>query len=207
MFNTRNQVKVALISFFLVCSFVFATDYYMQNFFPIGFTGFEHTGYWGGSNNQDGSPYPDGYEYGTWAAESLLLAKTKCNFIGCADACQQYYLLASPSDTLRRDFYNKVCLPSGIMLATNLAYTVKRVDMNGDGDINDLNEHYGSHSIHWSTIFRSYNRGSYGGPPFALSHRKASTGRFFTNNSIVGHAGGFKGVKDRCQRGTYKLGS
>jgi len=32
-----------------------ATDYYKQDFFPIGFTGFEFTGWW----TSEGQPYPD----------------------------------------------------------------------------------------------------------------------------------------------------
>lgn len=82
-------IKKRIITGLMICtSLALATNYYQQDFFPIGFTGFEHTAYWGG----DGSPYPDDYDYGTWAWEDTLLRRSDCNFIGCADADKDIYM-------------------------------------------------------------------------------------------------------------------
>lgn len=70
----------------LSCTITLAANYYMQDFFPIGFTGFNFTHHW----TDQGTPYPDNdpttYPYGTWYKERELLDSTHCNFIGCSDA-------------------------------------------------------------------------------------------------------------------------
>lgn len=135
MITIKRSVLIGVLLSFVVA----LASYYQQDFFPIGFTGFEHTGYWGG----DGSPYPDNlqqYPYGTWAWEDTLLVRTHCNFIGCADGYQAYYLNVNPAlpDSSRNDFYNRVCLESdSIYLATKTTFCIRYKDWNNDGDIND----------------------------------------------------------------------
>jgi len=157
---TSSKAKITFVlGIVLTCTALSATDYYKQTFFPIGFTGFDHTGFWQDPENADASPYPDGYAIGLWSKEDSLLQLTHCNFIGCSDGDEYYYLKADPSLTDpddRTDFYNKVCLPSGIMLASNAGYMPKRVDWNDDDtfDTTDPNEHLSPRPMRWWIAFR-----------------------------------------------------
>jgi hypothetical protein len=154
---------VILVGILLCCVTSFASDYYMQDFFPIGFTGFEHTDYWSGDGVVGGCPYPANYPIGTWYQEDSLLQLTHCNFIGCSDGSEYYYLKAQPTPACTLDYYNQVCLKSNIMLATNAGYMPRRQDFNDDGDVNDsilvdttwVKEYAGPSSRRWWTIFRS----------------------------------------------------
>ena len=88
MITIKRSVLVGV----LLSSVGALASYYQQDFFPIGFTGFDHTGYWSPDSNFDGSPYPEygGYEYGDWDKEKELLESTHCNFIGCSDALKRF---------------------------------------------------------------------------------------------------------------------
>jgi len=84
-------LKMVALGVILVSSAVFATEYHKPDLFPIGFSGIGNTGYskWDTSPPRDpwdGSPYPNDFDYGTWALEDTLLRRTHCNFIGCSDA-------------------------------------------------------------------------------------------------------------------------
>jgi hypothetical protein len=165
----KSLAKALLLSF-IVYGFVspLKAGYYMPDFFPIGFTGFGGTGYsyWDYAPAPwDDSPYPDvlSYKYGTWAWEDTLLVRSHCNFIGCSDGSEYYYLKAQPTPACTLDYYNQVCLKSNIMLATNAGYMPRRQDFNDDGDVNDsilvdttwVKEYAGPSSRRWWTIFRS----------------------------------------------------
>jgi hypothetical protein len=74
--------KRVFVGVILCISLAFATNYHEPDLFPLGFSGFSYTGYYGEQGNADNSPYPDDSTYGTWAWEDTLLSRTHCNFIG-----------------------------------------------------------------------------------------------------------------------------
>jgi hypothetical protein len=91
----------------------FATQYHEPDLFPIGFSGFNFTGYW----TNEGQPYDSGY-YNSWLMEESLLVRTQCNCIGFAPA-SHYYYIDNALDANQYDFYNRVCRKSGIYMVEN----------------------------------------------------------------------------------------
>lgn len=78
----QASTKILIIGLVFGCGSLLATQYHKPDLFPIGFSGFSYTWY----STDEGQPYPDTLDYGTWDKELELLDSTHCNFIGCSDA-------------------------------------------------------------------------------------------------------------------------
>jgi hypothetical protein len=111
--KTQSKLMVACIAFVSVVAFLKA-DYYQPDFFPIGLTGLNYTGY----NPPYGNVEIDDPWVWQWSedhpnAEDSLIFSLGVNCIGCADAYPSY--IGSFDTTVCRNQNNylyKVCIPS-----------------------------------------------------------------------------------------------